>query len=165
MAASGTPGYIMGTIGGTLLLSVSSRRSVIDMDNRYLRYVIDVSPAERWMDRPFKVTLSTPTPNGSVATAFYVDGSEASELAAKLAALSSPPTDDVRARILAAPKGGCVCTPHWQDAGAGYTEFVPEYEPDCPEHSYHLYDPRRGEWIIDPRGLVTDAPNHADGGL
>lgn len=57
-------------------------------------------------------------------------------------------------RMLADPQGGCACTPHWQDAGAGYTEFVPEYEPDCPVHSYHLYDPRNGEWIIDPRGAA-----------
>lgn len=43
---------------------------------------------------------------------------------------------------------GCRCIPHWQDAGGGYTEFVLEYEPSCPEHSDHLYDPRTGEWVL-----------------
>ncbi|NKT91772.1 hypothetical protein GS854_01645 [Rhodococcus hoagii] len=48
------------------------------------------------------------------------------------------------------PKGGCVCTGHTQDAGGGYTEHLLEYEPACPEHSQHLYDPRIGEWIHRP---------------
>lgn len=28
----------------------------------------------------------------------------------------------------------CRCTPYFQDAGGGYTEYVPEWEPSCPEH-------------------------------
>lgn len=54
----------------------------------------------------------------------------------------------LRGRAFPDPKDGCACTPHWQDAGGGYTEFVPEYEPACPEHSYHLYDPRTDEWVL-----------------
>ncbi|KTS90696.1 hypothetical protein NS183_07915 [Microbacterium testaceum] len=69
-----------------------------------------------------------------------------------LEALSSPPAD--AARVLADPKGGCSCEPFDQDAGGGYVERLAEYEPDCPEHSHHLYDPREGAWIIDPRGKV-----------
>jgi hypothetical protein len=44
--------------------------------------------------------------------------------------------------------GGCACTPHSQDAGGGYTEHLLEYEPACPEHSVHLYDPRAGKWVF-----------------
>lgn len=43
---------------------------------------------------------------------------------------------------------GCTCTPYWQDAGGGYTEYVPEYEPSCPEHSQHVWNPRTGEWVF-----------------
>lgn len=28
----------------------------------------------------------------------------------------------------------CTCTPHYQDAGAGLTEYVPEWDPSCSEH-------------------------------
>lgn len=44
------------------------------------------------------------------------------------------------------PSEGCACTP----AGLNpwpYTEEEVEYEPACPIHSTHLYDPRRGEWV------------------
>jgi hypothetical protein len=44
----------------------------------------------------------------------------------------------------------CTCTPAPQDAGGGYTEYLTEYEPTCPEHSTHLYDPRTGNWILRP---------------
>jgi hypothetical protein len=46
--------------------------------------------------------------------------------------------------------GRCICTSHAQDAGCGYTEMVLEYEPACPEHSQHVYDPRAGAWIEHP---------------
>lgn len=42
----------------------------------------------------------------------------------------------------------CTCTPHWQDAGGGHTEYVPEYDPFCPEHSVHVWDPRHGEFAL-----------------
>lgn len=61
--------------------------------------------------------------------------------------------------VLPDPTGGCVCTPHWQDAGGGHTEFVPEYEPACPEHSEHLYNPRTGIWeIARTVDVVFDGP-------
>ncbi|WP_016695010.1 hypothetical protein [Rhodococcus rhodochrous] len=63
----------------------------------------------------------------------------------------SDPTTPEQRLPLPDPNGGCVCTWHTQDAGCGYTEVIPEYEPACPEHSTHLYDPRTGMWIDDPR--------------
>jgi hypothetical protein len=59
--------------------------------------------------------------------------------------------EEMKAKVLPDPQGGCVCIPHSQDAGGGYTEHLLEYEPACPEHSGHLYDPRTGEWISDVR--------------
>lgn len=49
------------------------------------------------------------------------------------------------------PKAGCTCTWHSEDRSGGHFETVPEYDPACPEHSTHLYDPRQGMWIEDPR--------------
>lgn len=54
------------------------------------------------------------------------------------------------ARVLPDPTAGCCCTWHNQDAGGGYTETVVEYDPACPEHSVHLYDPRSGTWVLQP---------------
>lgn len=42
----------------------------------------------------------------------------------------------------------CTCTPHDQDAGGGYVEHLLEYDPACALHSYHLYDPKSGTWIL-----------------
>lgn len=47
----------------------------------------------------------------------------------------------------------CVCPWTSQDAGGGHTEYLQEYEPKCPVHSYHLFDPRKGEWVL------TQAPH------
>lgn len=47
------------------------------------------------------------------------------------------------------PDDGCLCTPYSQDAGGGYFELLAEYEPACPVHSEHLYDPRTGAWVSD----------------
>ncbi|WP_432679368.1 hypothetical protein ACRAJ3_11500 [Rhodococcus pyridinivorans] len=66
----------------------------------------------------------------------------------------SDPTTPEQRPPLPDPNGGCACTWHTQDAGCGYTEVIPEYEPACPEHSHHLYDPRAGMWIDDPRGAL-----------
>lgn len=63
----------------------------------------------------------------------------------------SDPTTPERPATLPDPNGGCVCTWHEQSADCGYSELVYEYEPACPEHSTHLYDPRAGMWIDDPR--------------
>lgn len=51
------------------------------------------------------------------------------------------------ARRLPVPSDGCVCGWHTQDAGGGYSETVPEYEPACPVHSEHVWDPRQGMWV------------------
>ena len=46
------------------------------------------------------------------------------------------------------PGDGCSCTPHEQSAGGVYTEYLLEYEPACPEHSEHLWDPTQGAWVL-----------------
>ncbi|UPK64930.1 hypothetical protein MYP14_06145 [Rhodococcus pyridinivorans] len=74
----------------------------------------------------------------------------------------SDPTTPEQRPPLPDPNGGCVCTWHTQDAGAGYSEVIPEYEPACPEHSTHLYDPRAGMWINDPRGALDRVRELAD---
>jgi hypothetical protein len=53
-------------------------------------------------------------------------------------------------RTLPDPAGGCSCDDASQDAGGGYIEHLLEYDPACPVHSTHLYDPRIGEWILRP---------------
>lgn len=45
------------------------------------------------------------------------------------------------------PEDGCVCSWESEDRGGGYSELVAEYEPACPVHSEHLWDPRQGMWI------------------
>ncbi|RDI32427.1 hypothetical protein DEU38_103160 [Rhodococcus sp. AG1013] len=73
-----------------------------------------------------------------------LDGGDYADIADAILADLHPET------ALPDPNGGCVCTAHTQDAGGGYTEHLLEYEPACPEHSQHLYDPRLGEWIHRP---------------
>lgn len=46
------------------------------------------------------------------------------------------------------PAGGCACSFDSEDRGGGYSELVQEYEPACPEHSEHLYDPVLGVWVL-----------------
>lgn len=50
----------------------------------YLPYDIEVAQSESWMERPIKVTFSSPTPTGSTATAVYLDEEEARDLVRKL---------------------------------------------------------------------------------
>lgn len=64
------------------------------------------------------------------------------------AGLLATPERDVMTAVLPLPDGGCVCTFHEQDAGGGYTEYLLEYEPACPDHSTHLWDPKQGEWVL-----------------
>jgi hypothetical protein len=46
---------------------------------------------------------------------------------------------------------GCTCIPHDQYAGGGHTERLVEYDPACPVHSEHVYNPRTGVWqFADP---------------
>lgn len=46
------------------------------------------------------------------------------------------------------PEDGCVCSWESEDRGGGDSELVAEYEPACPVHSEHLYDPRTGVWVL-----------------
>lgn len=51
------------------------------------------------------------------------------------------------------PKGGCTCwlpPEEWDTSYYGIAEpgSQMEYDPACPEHSDHLYDPRSGEWVF-----------------
>lgn len=46
---------------------------------------------------------------------------------------------------LPGPGDGCVCTGHSHDYG-GYVEYLMEYDPSCPEHSVHVWNPRTGAW-------------------
>ena len=48
--------------------------------------------------------------------------------------------------LLPTVDGGCCCTPFSQSAGGVYTEYLAEYDPACPEHSEHVYNPRSGVW-------------------
>lgn len=54
------------------------------------------------------------------------------------------------------PGDGCQCSWHRQDAGNGHFETIQEYEPSCPEHSEHVYNPRKGVWDL-ARQEPTDA--------
>jgi hypothetical protein len=54
--------------------------------------------------------------------------------------MTTPPLD------LPDPKGGCACHYHGSDPLSGPPDV--EYEPACPVHSEHVYDPRRGMWIF-----------------
>lgn len=65
--------------------------------------------------------------------------------------MTAPTTPDGEAtpveRVLPDPNAGCVCSWESEDRGGGCSELVAEYEPACPVHSEHLYDPRTGVWI------------------
>lgn len=67
---------------------------------------------------------------------------------------------DWQGRLLPDPKGGCCCTWHSQDAGGGHTECLMEYEPACPEHSEHVYNPRTGIWERAEEPESTDTFEH-----
>ena len=45
------------------------------------------------------------------------------------------------------PAGGCVCGSYSEDRGGGYHETLQEYDPACPVHSVHVYNPRTGVWV------------------
>jgi len=51
-----------------------------DTESSYVPYRIEVEEAERWMERPIKVSLVVRTPNGSNASVFYLDEAERAEL-------------------------------------------------------------------------------------
>lgn len=53
---------------------------------------------------------------------------------------------DANPQPLPRPGDGCQCTGYSQDAGGGHFEYLVEYEPACPEHSEHVYNPRTGVW-------------------
>lgn len=64
------------------------------------------------------------------------------------AGLLASPEHDAAVAALPLPGDGCSCTPHEQSAGGVYTEYLLEYEPACPEHSEHLWDPTQGVWVL-----------------
>lgn len=55
----------------------------------------------------------------------------------------------LNARLLPDPEGGCVCETYSEDRGGGYSEAMVDYDPACPKHSVHVYDPRTGVWEFD----------------
>lgn len=58
---------------------------------------------------------------------------------------NGPEVQALYAAALPAPEDGCACTYH----PGNYPIEPPdvEYEPACPVHSEHLYDPRAGMWV------------------
>lgn len=52
----------------------------------------------------------------------------------------------LRERQLPKVEDGCACHYH-PGPVLGMPDDI-EYEPACPEHSEHLYDPRSGSWIF-----------------
>jgi hypothetical protein len=44
----------------------------------------------------------------------------------------------------------CACSQESEDHGGGMIEYYLAYNPACPKHSYHLWDPSQGMWIIRP---------------
>ena len=46
----------------------------------------------------------------------------------------------------------CLCEPYWEFMGGATPDrLMLEYEPSCPIHSMHLYDPRQDIWVL-PEG-------------
>ena len=78
------------------------------------------------------------------------------------AGLLATPGRDAAVAAKALPVEGCSCTPHEQDAGGGHTEYLLEYEPACPEHSEHLWDPKRGMWVLRSERDAAVAAEWAD---
>jgi hypothetical protein len=103
----------------------------------------DLSPAER--------ELLTLTTRGVYAS----PADRARAILAHLRGSESLAGQEVRK--LPTPADGCTCTPHSQDAGGGYTEHLLEYDPACPEHSEHVYDPHAGAWVKAPGRTLVEA--------
>lgn len=64
-------------------------------------------------------------------------------------------------RVLPDPKGGCICwlpSEMWDTSYYGIPEpgSQMEYDPACPEHSVHLYNPRLGEWRLRDKYQAAD---------
>lgn len=61
-------------------------------------------------------------------------------------------------RLLPDPKAGCSCGEGTlEDYGMGLTQWFPEYDAACPEHSGNLYDPRTGVWILRPVPTTSES--------
>jgi hypothetical protein len=61
-------------------------------------------------------------------------------------------------RNLPDPKGGCACWVNpepWTYYGIAEPGDSLEYDPACPVHSVHLYDPRAGMWIERPEAMPS----------
>jgi hypothetical protein len=53
-------------------------------------------------------------------------------------------------RALPTPDNGCSCGWYSEDRGGGHHETMQEYDPACPIHSVHVYNPRTGVWETAP---------------
>jgi hypothetical protein len=56
---------------------------------------------------------------------------------------------DEPARTL--PSEGCSCTGYSEDRGGGCFEYMVEYDPACPTHSEHVWNPRTQTWELPGR--------------
>lgn len=64
----------------------------------------------------------------------------------------------LRAKTLPTDLTKCICPWDSEDRGGGHSEIVAEYEPACPVHSEHVYDPRAGEWIACAPAILQGTP-------
>lgn len=107
-----------------------------------------------WSDLPEKATaarqviteagLETYTPNGSeIVAGQLIRQQQAIRAGEERAARAEAKL--TAGRTLPGPGDACQCT--WSPAGFNQPVEV-EYEPSCPEHSEHVYDPRTGAWEL-----------------
>lgn len=57
------------------------------------------------------------------------------------------------------PTDGCSCTGYTEDRGGGYSEYMLEYDPACPEHSEHVWNPRKQMWTHATEPAPTTLPS------
>lgn len=105
-------------------------------------HVIDMSRVKKARQERDKALVDAKAANRShdeMIAKFHLIRCENDKLRTKL--------EEARKAALPTDLTKCVCHPHTQDAGAGFTEYLLEYEPACPLHSKHVYDPRQGMWV------------------
>lgn len=42
----------------------------------------------------------------------------------------------------------CICPWYSEDMGGGVVAYVPEYDPACPTHSVHRWDPATSTYVL-----------------
>lgn len=114
-----------------LKVSAFEREHVIDMSR--------VKEARRERDKALVDSKAANRSHDEMIAKFHLIRCENDKLRTKL--------EEARKAALPTDLTKCACHPHTQDAGAGFTEYLLEYEPACPLHSKHVYDPRQGMWI------------------